>query len=203
MKIVVFYYSIGSRYSYLASTQLAQLATDTGCRFEWVPLNSIDLMKRLGRSPFEGTPVSGQYDWAYRERDAQRWAALYGVPFVEPRGRIEFDPRFLALACTAAKRLGKVEEFSRALFFAMFVEPLRSIDEQECIRRAAACGIPPDVFGPALNHAETAEKLEAVTAEACKAGIFGVPSFLAGQELFWGNDRLMLLREYLRTQPSC
>jgi 2-hydroxychromene-2-carboxylate isomerase len=197
LKTVLFHYSIGSRYSYLAATQLAALSAETGCRFEWIPVNSADLMSRLGRNPFAGTPVSGQYDWSYRERDAKRWAALYGVSFVEPRGRVEFDPGLLALACTAAKQLGKVEDFSRGLFAAMFIDPLTRIDLNECMRRAEDCGLPPEEFRRFVGDSRTARELDEVTRKAVDTGVFGVPTFVAGGELFWGNDRLVLLREYL------
>src|SRR5919106_6193877 len=123
MLTVHFYYSIGSRYSYLASTQIAALTRDVECSVEWHPLNSVALIARRDRDPFEGTPVSGQYDWTYRERDAARWAALYDVPFLEPRNRIEFDPGLVALAAVAGKRLGQVESYSRALFAAVFADP--------------------------------------------------------------------------------
>ncbi|HYQ84303.1 MAG TPA: hypothetical protein VEP28_09920, partial [Rubrobacter sp.] len=79
-KTVRFYYSVGSRYSYLASTQMAKLERETGCEVVWRPLYSVDLYGLRGASPFEGEPVSGQYDWDYRRRDAERWADHYGVP---------------------------------------------------------------------------------------------------------------------------
>jgi 2-hydroxychromene-2-carboxylate isomerase len=71
---VAFYYGLGSRYSYLASTQIARLDTDTGCRVHWRPLYSADLFQARGADPFQGRPVSGQYDWAYRRFDAACWA---------------------------------------------------------------------------------------------------------------------------------
>ena len=90
-----FYYSIGSRYSYLASTQIEALQQETGCQIDWYPINSIRLISRRENSPFAGKPA-GQYEWTYRELDAQRWAKLYGVPYIEPRGRVEFDSELLA-----------------------------------------------------------------------------------------------------------
>ena len=81
---VDFFYGIGSRYSYLASTQLDRLAAETGCGIRWRPLYSGDLFAARRRDPFQGDPVSGQYDWAYRRRDAERWAAYYGVLYREP-----------------------------------------------------------------------------------------------------------------------
>ena len=194
-----FYYSIGSRYSYLAATQIDALQQETGCDVEWHPVNSVRLIAQRECSPFEGKPISGQYEWAYRELDAQRWAKLYGVPYLEPRGRVDFDSEWLALASTAAKRLGKVEEYSRLLFANMFEHSFSSIDEGECITSAERCGISSVDFQIALREAETAKQLNATINRAHQARVFGVPTFIAGSELFWGNDRLILLRHYLRS----
>src|SRR5215468_8074527 len=200
MNTVDFYYSIGSRYSYLAATQIDILERDTGCRVEWHPLNSITLMSLRDRNPFDGPPLSGQYDWGYRERDAGRWAAFYGVRFIEPRGRVDFDSQLLALAAAAAKRLGRVREYSRELFAAMFADSaVARIDREECTRRARRCAIPEAQFQVELDSLETAETLASELEEAHRRGVFGVPTFMVGAELFWGNDRLCLLRHHLLT----
>ena len=205
MKHVNFYYSIGSRYSYLASTQLDALKQATGCHVEWHPVNSVRLISQLESSPFEGKPVSTQYEWTYRELDAKRWARLYGIPYLEPRGRVDFDSDLLAQACTAAKRLGKVEEYSRSLFAAMFQDSLFSegkavptkIDERECIIRAEACGISAVDFQVVLRSQETVTQLTTTIDSAVRIGVFGVPTFIVNDEVFWGNDRLVLLHHYL------
>jgi 2-hydroxychromene-2-carboxylate isomerase len=197
MKTVDFYYSIGSRYSYLASTQIDALQQATGCHVEWHPVNSVRLISQLESSPFEGKPVSTQYEWTYRELDAQRWAKLYGIPYLEPRGRVDFDSELLAQACTAAKRLGMVEEYSRSLFAAMFQDALAKIDDRECTIRAEACGIDAVDFQVALRSPETLTQLDRTIDSAIRAGGFGVPTFIVDGEIFWGNDRLVLLRHYL------
>lgn len=191
-----FYYSIGSRYSYLASTQIDALKQETGCDVEWHPINSVRLINQRESSPFDGI-ISGQYNWTYRELDAQRWAKLYGVPYLEPRGRVHFDSELLARACIAAKRFGKVEEYSRLLFAAMFQDSRSQIDEQECTLRAEACGISAIDFDVAFRSPETIAQSDATIDRAVRAGVFGVPTFIANGELFWGNDRLILLRHYL------
>jgi 2-hydroxychromene-2-carboxylate isomerase len=192
-----FYYSIGSRYSYLASTQIDALKKETDCHVEWHPVNSVRLIAQRESSPFEGKPVSGQYEWTYRELDAKRWAEFYEVPYLEPRGRVHFDSELLAQACMAAKRLGKVEEYSRLLFAAMFQDSLSEIDERECIIRAEACAISAIDFQVALRAKETENQLNATINSAFHAGVFGVPTFMVLGELFWGNDRIILLRHYL------
>lgn len=194
---VHFYYSVGSRYSYLASTQLDALETHTGCKVLWHPLYSVDLYRLRGANPFEGEPVSGQYDWDWRRKDAERWAAYYGVQYKEPRGAVEFDPRLLARACVAAGLLGEVRPYSRTLFGAIFAEGTPRIDEEECVRRAETIGIERDRFLGRLHSSEAKERLEHNARQARSAGAFGVPTFVVGNEVFWGNDRLVLVRHRL------
>jgi 2-hydroxychromene-2-carboxylate isomerase len=193
---VDFFYGLGSRYSYLASTRIAQLEADTGCRVRWRPLYSADLFAARGRNPFEGRPVSGQYEWAYRRRDAERWATYYGVPYREPEGA-SFDPGRLALACTAAAVLGAVEPFSRRLFRAVFVDGTSPLDDQVCSELAREIGLDEDAFLAALGDPETAARLAATVEEAAARGVFGVPSFVVVGEVYFGNDRLPLVRHAL------
>ena len=199
MKIIDFYYSIGSRYSYLASTQIKTLEQEFDCQVIWHPINSVRLIKQSGISPFEGNPVSGQYEWTYREQDAKRWAKFYGIPYVEPRSKVNFDSELLALACTTAKRIGKVTEYSRLLFKTIFEDSLSQIYEQECFICAEACGIATNNFQSQFKAKETSDQLNATINRALKFGVFGVPTFVVSGELFWGNDRIILLRHYLKT----
>lgn len=195
MAEVRFYYSIGSRYSYLAASQLQELVEETGCSIDWLPLNSMRLLSERGGGPFRGDPISGQYDWSYRTRDAERWAELYGIPFVETRGRVEFDAEALALTATAAKRLGKIEEVTRALFAAVFDGSTSVVDAEECVRRAESCGLA--AFRSELEQPATRKQLEHTMKSAHRAGVFGVPAFVVEGELFWGNDRVVLLKRHL------
>jgi 2-hydroxychromene-2-carboxylate isomerase len=60
--VVEFYFGLGSRYSYLASTQIAALSAETGAAFEWLPLDSRRLIGARGKDPFAVLEGSGQYD---------------------------------------------------------------------------------------------------------------------------------------------
>jgi 2-hydroxychromene-2-carboxylate isomerase len=162
----------------------------------WRPLFSGDLFAARGRDPFAGEPPSGQYEWAYRRRDAERWAAYYGVPYREPDD-VAFDPRRLALACTAAARLGAVEPFTRGLFLALFVDGISPLDDEVCAQLAQKVGFAQAAFRRVLEQPETAANLAATVEEAVARGVFGVPSFVLGDEIYFGNDRLVLLRHAL------
>ena len=122
----------------------------------------------------------------------------YGVPYREP-DNVRVDPRRLALACTAAARLGAVESFSRCLFHALFVDGISPLDDDACVTLAQDAGLDPVVFRHALEQPETAAALMATVEEAVARGVFGVPSFVLRDEVFFGNDRLVLLRHALLT----
>jgi 2-hydroxychromene-2-carboxylate isomerase len=51
-------------------------------------------------------------------------------------------------------------------------------------------GIDEDELLAALADQQVKDELRAITGEALGAGVFGVPTVLVGEALFWGNDRL-------------
>lgn len=193
---IEFFYGIGSRYSYLASTQIDALESETGCLVRWRPLYSVDLFEARGANPFQGRPVSGQYDWVYRRFDAACWADYYGVPFREPES-VHLDPRRVALACTAALRQGAVAPFSHRLFRAIFGDGISPINDETCVRLAAEAGLDPAAFARTLVEPATEAALATTLNEALAKGVFGVPSFVVDGQVFFGNDRLPLVRHFV------
>ena len=178
-----FFYGLGSRYSYLASTQLERIAAETGCRFEWHPVAS-------------GAPVSGQYEWPYRRLDAEAWAEDYGVPYREPVD-FQVDPGHLAMAASVAQRLGAVVAYSRRLFQAIFVEG-RAVAEADLAALATKAGLDAQAFRDRTADPATADSHGAALQAAHRRGAFGVPTFVLGEQMFWGNDRLVLLEHFIK-----
>ena len=197
---VEFFFGIASRYSYLASTQIEALERDTGCAVEWRPLFSGDLVALRGASPFRGDPVSGQYDWDYRRADAEAWADYYGVPYSEPTHELIHDYtllRRLAVAATAASRFGAAAPYGKRLLNAVFNHRPARFDDDFFIALAVECGCDEQAYRVRLEDEVTARLLADTTREAHDRGAFGVPAFFVGERMFWGNDRLVLLRHYL------
>jgi 2-hydroxychromene-2-carboxylate isomerase len=190
---VDFYFGPGSRYSYLASTQLDAIAARTGARFRWRPVLSSELARAAGYAPFEGAPTSGQYDMAYRDKDIARWAALYGAPYAGDPNFPQAHWRAMTLACVACGE--RAEAMGRAIYRAQFAEGAPPTTDRALHALAAEIGVPD------LQARLAAPGLEAayaeILAQARAAGAFGAPSFVAGGELFFGNDRLVLLERFL------
>jgi len=60
--LVDFYFGVGSRYSYLAATQLKALGAETGVRFNWLAVDSSRLIAARGHNPSAAPDGIGQYD---------------------------------------------------------------------------------------------------------------------------------------------
>jgi 2-hydroxychromene-2-carboxylate isomerase len=194
---VRFFFGIGSRYSYLAATQVPRLATETGARFEWRAVHSPELIASAGPDPFRAENRRGQYDDAYRTQDARRWARYYGVAYSEPPWP-EIDWKLMALGAVAADAMGAGEAFALRLFRACFADERPPRNDQSLTNLAEAAGLPARAFGEALASPATAERHNENLQSARAAGAFGVPSFVLDDgKLFWGQDRLPLLRQEL------
>jgi 2-hydroxychromene-2-carboxylate isomerase len=202
MVTVDFYLGLGSRYSYLAASQIDRIEAKYGCRFVWKPIASGALMDRRGGNPFRGEPVSGQYDWGYREYDAKCWASLYGIPFREPQA-FRMDPALLTVACLAADAQGALVPCCRLLQRLIFVDGV-AIDDEAIAGLAAQLGLDAATFQRDLASSKTRARHDSLLSEAGSRGAFGVPTFFVGQQMFWGNDRLVLLEASLtgKIMPS-
>lgn len=197
MTIVVdFYYGLKSRYSYLAASQIPKIERETNSKFIWKPIYSGDLMRLRGQNPFTEQSVSGQYNFDYRHQDAKRWANYYEIPFHEPK-KSSLKPQDLALFTLTAGKYNRLVEYSQAMFDAIFVRGLE-IDEKLAIAIAKNLGIPESEFVETLESTDAIAQLTSLTQAAFERGAFGVPTFFVGEEMFWGNDRLVLLVHYLK-----
>lgn len=186
MKQVDFFLGLGSRYSYLAATQVPAIARETGARFVWRPLDSRALIARAGPDPFMATARRGQYDPVYRTADAQRWARYYGVAYREPDWS-SIDWRLLALAGVAAGMLNVAERFAQAAYALCFERACRTVSKDILAMLAVEAGASVSRFLALLQSDAVQARHEETIAAALSAGAFGVPSFVVDGALFWGR----------------
>jgi len=70
------------------------------------------------------------------------------------------------------------------------------------VELAHAHGLDRDRFSTALVSKEVSDELARTAREAFSRGAFGVPTFFVSERMFWGNDRLALVRHALETHPG-
>ncbi|MEO8558613.1 MAG: 2-hydroxychromene-2-carboxylate isomerase [Rhodospirillales bacterium] len=187
MESIEFWYDFASPYSYLAAERIGGLAVEAGVALRWQPFVIGPILKlRPGQA--SATQDAPPAQKAYRRRDVGRSCAQYGLalnwPTTYPRNGL-LAAR-VALAASDAWR----ERFSIAVYRANFVED-REISNQAVIASILQeIGQDADVaLAAALLPANKALLIHHVD-EAIARGIFGAPSFMIENELFWGNDRL-------------
>ena len=194
-----FYFGLGSRYSYLAVTQLKMLSA-ADVALNWCPIYSPDLIRRVGPDPFAPTAQRGQYSWAYRAEDAARWARHYGVPYRDP-GEAKVDWRQIAMWAVAAKLLGRAPEFSSWALERTFVfgEPPGTVEDLS--RGALVAGLEPSSILAMISSGEIDAYHESLIEQAHGQGAFGVPTLVAEDgTLFWGQDRMPLIYDFLKAR---
>jgi len=202
MPVIDFYFGLGSRYSYLAAMRIPRLQQETGVEVRWRALYSRDLIKRAGPDPFAVENQRGQYDPAYRTRDAARWAALLGVPYVEP-DFVAFDSKTLALWSVAATLLGGGAAFGAAALDAVFGRGAPPQSPEDLARIAVAARLPVDSLAELVRTGAAERAHEQNIKDALSVGAFGVPTFVTDDgEMFWGQDRMPLLTHHLMRQKQ-
>lgn len=184
---IEFWYEFASTYSFPAAMRVEAAAREAGVDLLWRPflLGPIFGSQGWNDSPFNIYPAKGKYMW----RDMARLCEARGLALKEP---VRFPQNGLKAARLAL--LGQDEdwgpEFTRRVYLANFSEQKDISDETVLSGILSALGLDAPALLARSNEPANKERLKAQTDEAIRRGIFGAPSFLVGDELFWGNDRL-------------
>ena len=184
---VAYWYEFASTYSYPATWRIAAAAEAADVALLWRPFLLGPLMREQGLtdSPFNLFPVKGRYMWD----DVARLCAAQGLAWQKPA---TFPRNGLLAARTAL--LGQDEAwcgaFSRAVYAANFADD-RDISNAEVIAAIlSALGLDAAALLAAAQAPENKQRLAEQTAQAGRLGIFGAPTLVVGDELFWGGDRI-------------
>jgi 2-hydroxychromene-2-carboxylate isomerase len=194
---VDFFFGTGSRYSYLAAARIPSVEARTGAAIRWRAVYSPELMRRVGNDAFACGTLRGQYDPAYRTRDAARWARFLGVPYAEPDFEA-VDWHRIALWAVAAELLGAGAAFGAVVLHAAFGQGAPPASEEELAALARETGLPPASLSDLVGDGAASQAHERNLRDVISAGGFGVPTFVTDDgELFWGQDRVPLLVDHL------
>jgi len=182
-----FWFEFGSTYSYPAAMRIERLAREQGVPLVWRAFLLGPIFKDQGwnDSPFNLYPAKGRYMW----RDLARICEAQGLPLQRPS---RFPRNGLLAARVACRFAGEpwLPEFVRAVYDANFARDLEIAEPAvvaECLARA---GQEPAARLEEAQSGAAKDALRAQSEQAQRLGLFGAPSFLVGDELFWGNDRL-------------
>jgi 2-hydroxychromene-2-carboxylate isomerase len=184
MARITFYFDIGSPYAYLAAERLHTVLPEP---VEWQPLLLGGLFKLTGRS-----------SWAlgdYRRRqagmaDIERRARSYGLAPI--RWPDPWPTEYLTAmrAATYAFTVGRGREFTMQAFRNAFQHGHELSITAHVLDAGVAAGLDRDELEQRITDPQIKQALKDATDAAHALGVFGVPTFAIGDELFWGDDRL-------------
>jgi 2-hydroxychromene-2-carboxylate isomerase len=194
MRSVEFFFDYGSPFSYLADTQLADLEKRTEATVVYRPMLLGAVLKATGNASPMAVPAKG----AYMGLELKRWAERYAVPFRANSFPFRSNTLRLMRGAVASQRLGVFRAYHRAVFPAVWGEPLDLGDDAAFRSLFEQAAIDPQGLLEAIEAQETKDELRRSTEEAVRRGVFGAPTFFVDNEMFWGNDRLTFVEQALR-----
>lgn len=183
-----------SPYGYLAGLQLEEVAARSGAQIRYRPFDLMKVFSQTGTAPVKDRHPSRQ---TYRLADLARVAEFNGLPInLRPRHwPTNPVPASAAIIAAGAAGTGDTGRLVHALGRAVWAED-RDIAEDAVIADCLVeCG-----FDAALADSGLLQGVEAYarnTEEALARGVFGAPSYLVGDAVFWGQDRLPHLERHL------
>ena len=190
MRAADWYFDFLSPFSYLQLVQFDRLPPDLEITYRPVLFAGL-----LGHWEHKG-PAEIPAKRVHTYRWCHWYAARHGIPFRMPPAH-PFNPlRPLRLAVAQ----GAEPALIRAVFDTIWAEgrDLSRDDEWQALTERLAIADADD----AIARPEVKEALKKSTEEAAKRGVFGVPTFAIGGELFWGLDATDLVLDYLNDPAS-
>jgi 2-hydroxychromene-2-carboxylate isomerase len=188
MTSIDFWYEFASTYSYPTAMRIERLAADEGVAVRWRPFLLGPIFQALGwnDSPFNIYAAKGRYMW----RDLTRVCEADGLALNLPPVRFPQNGLKAARLALVGEGGGWTPAFTRAVFAANYAEQKDISDETTLHAILDRLGVDAESALASSNTPEIKARLRAQNDEAVTLGLFGAPSFTAGEELFWGNDRL-------------
>ena len=187
-KAIQVWFDFASTYSYPAALRATQLAAANHISLHWRTFMLGVIFKQQGwnDSPFNLYPPKGRYMW----RDMERLCAAQGIPFNKPT---QF-PRSGLLAGRIAclnQTAPWITAFIQAVYRANFVHDQNIADTTVIGKILDQLNLDSQgIIAHAVSD-EGKQTFKDQTGEAMELGIFGSPTFIIDDEMFWGGDRLV------------
>jgi len=194
---IAYYFSLQSPWAYLGHAAFHKVVSDCDCRVIYKPVMLLDLFSETG-----GLPLAKRHPVRQRYRlvELQRWRDKRGVP-------LHLHPRHWPFNATLADQLviaidaqgHDPDPFLRRAFAAVWEHQLDLGDAATLSRLADDSGLRGAELVAAAKSEASAAVYRANHDEAIAGDVFGSPSYVLDGEVFWGQDRIELLADALRS----
>jgi 2-hydroxychromene-2-carboxylate isomerase len=180
-----FYFDFASPYSYLAHKKIRRLEKENSIKIKYKPILLGGLLNLAGIKANADIPVKGKY----MIKDCKLWAEKDKIEF-------KFNTYFpiyslnLMRCVLISEKDGNSYSFINKIYDAIWKEDINLNDIKNIEKLINALHINSVDFLMKANSPEVKSELKKNTDHAFEKGIFGAPSFLVNNKIFWGQDRL-------------
>ncbi len=178
--------------SYLAWTQLPRLVEETEAQIIYRPVFVPGIFKATGNSSPILVPAKNK--WFFD--DLSRFAKRYKVPF-RINDTFPMSSVYVMRGLNAFVTKVEFQKLCDEFFSAVWIEN-QNIEDPDVVKAAVRRSeIPFEEYIGTLNDPANKRALFEATEYAVSRGVFGVPTFLIGTEMHWGQDRMGFVRRAL------
>lgn len=201
MVTVAFFYDFGSPNAYLVHRVLPQLEARTKVQITYVPILLGGLFKLTGNQAPGVAFAHIKGKLAYEQLEFERFRARHAIAFA-------MNPYFpvntlnLMRGAIASEQLGCSANYIESMFSAMWETPRNMADPDIFTATLNAAHLPAESILALIGTPEVKAQLQRNTEHAAARGMFGSPSMLVGDELFYGKERLGQIEEEIRRQSQ-
>ena len=183
-----------SPFTYLAGNELEQIAARHGATINYKPFQLMQVFERTGGTAPKDRHISRQI---YRDQELPRIAKHNNMDITVKPAFWPTNPAPSCYAIIAAQAVGggNVGELCQSILRACWLED-KDISDDKVIKDALIS----NGFDASITESgllEGAEIFSRNTEDAIQANVFGSPSYIVGDQVFFGQDRLEYLNAYL------
>lgn len=187
---VEFIFDFGSPNAYLAHKVLPEIAARTGATVALRPCLLGGIFKLTGNQApmvaFGGVKGKMQYEML----ETRRFIEAHGLSAFRFNPHFPVNTLLLMRGMVAAQRAGVGEAYLDAMLRGMWEEGLKLDDPEVFVATADAAGLDGAALLAGAADPEVKGELVANTDAAVARGVFGIPTFFVGDEMFFGKERL-------------
>jgi 2-hydroxychromene-2-carboxylate isomerase len=176
---VTLFFNFRSPYCYLASKKLWPIVDDYHVRLQWRPVGGWDL-----RSP----PERARSKMPLARQDVARFARRMGIPLTPPP--VTTDGTLAGVASLLADSEGLLRPYIVEVMRAEWADGRDIGDPEVLLEVGERIGLARDALAAALEAPDGRAQLAHNAQEAAAIGVIGVPTFVIGEQIFWGQDRI-------------
>lgn len=191
---IAFYFDFISPYAFIAWTQVHAIAQRSGRAVEAIPVLFAGLLDAHGTKGPAEVPAKRVYTF----RDAYRKAHRLGLPALLPPPSHPFNPLLALRVASLPLAPAEQRRLVDALFAATWTLGTGIETPQAVAAAAQTAGFDGEALVRAAQAPEAKQRLREATENAVARGVFGVPTVVVEDELFWGTDGLEHVEACLR-----